>query len=266
VIGIDVLAASHVSIRRVRLRGFSLSPGIVTVRSSFDVEIASSLIHASCTQSTELPADIASFQITGISVDDTRVRETGSRNVTLRNNVIADLRMVPLTTRQEQSDGINFAAVGTGAGSTIVDNDISGVDEGIDLFGRGIVVRGNRVAAHSVALKLIHGAREIVAVDNQLTPGPNGRAIGLFGAAPEQAQRQVRDVRIERNVMDLSAGSRAGVHVDADRSYSPQAIELRQNVFIVRDCKQVAMACTKSQCTTSGNRTLSSQTRAACPE
>jgi len=262
VIGIDIVGSSHVTIRRVRLRGFSLAPGIVTVRSSDDVEIASSLIHSSCTQSRNVPEDVPAFQITGISVDDTRVGGRGSTGLRLRNNVIADLRMVPLTARGDQSDGINFAAIGTGAGSVIVDNDIQGVDEGIDLFGSDIQVRGNRVAAHGLPLKLIHGASGIVVTENRFTPGPKARAIGMFRAT--EPRRQVRDILIQRNRIDLSSSDQAGIFVDAGGEYPPSAITLRQNLFVVGQCRKQSIACSPSQCTIEGNERVQVEGGARC--
>ena len=264
VIGIDVRESSGVTIRRVRLRGFSLAPGIITIRSSDDVEVGHSLIHSSCTQSVDVPTDVATFQITGISVDDTRVAGRGSTGLRLHNNVIADLRMVPLTARGEQSDGINFAAIGTGSGSMITDNDIQNVDEGIDLFGSGIEIRGNRVAAHSLPLKLIHGARRIVAADNVFSPGPKGQAIGMFRANPAEPRRQVQDILIERNRVNMLAGQRAGVFVDAGGEYGPAAITLRNNRFVVDECRQQAIACSATQCTTAGNSKAPVQAGARC--
>lgn len=265
-IGIDVVESSDVKIQRLRLRGFSLAPGIVTIRSSDNVELASSLIHASCTQSVDVPPDLASFQVTGISVDDTRVAGRGSTALRLHNNVIADLRMVPLTARGDQSDGINFAAIGTGAGSTIYGNDIRGVDEGIDLFGSGIEVRRNRVAAHSLTLKLIHGARAIVATDNEFTPGPSGRAIGMFRANPPEPRRQVQDILIERNRIDLSSSQRSGVAVDAAGGYAPTGISLRKNLFIVGQCRHEAIACSLTQCTAADNSKVRAKGGAPCKD
>lgn len=147
VIGIDVRRASQARLQALKLRGFSLAPGIVTVRSSNDVLIQGLLIHDACTASTHVPEDVPSFQVTGISVDDTRVDGRGSTRLRIVDNVITDLRMLPHTRRGNQSDGINFAGMGTGEGSVIAGNDISGVDEGIDLWGAEIEVSGNRVSA-----------------------------------------------------------------------------------------------------------------------
>ena len=266
VIGIDVVGSSHVSILRVRLRGFSLAPGIVTVRSSNDVEVASSLIHSSCTQSVDIPGDVPSFQITGISVDDARVGGRGSTALRLRNNVIADLRMVPLTVRGDQSDGINFAAIGTGAGSFIIGNDIQGVDEGIDLFGGDMQIRGNRVAAHSVALKLIHGARGIIVTKNRFTPGSNGHAIGMFRANPPEPRRQVQDILVQGNRIDLSSSDRVGVFIDAGGEYPPSAITLRQNLFVVGQCRKQAIECSPKQCTEDSNAKVQVEGGASCRE
>lgn len=264
VIGIDVVDAAKVSIRRVRLRGFSLAPGIVTIRSSDNVEFSSSLIHASCTQFLEIPADIATFQITGISIDDSRVRGRASTNLRLHNNVIDDVRMIPLTTRREQSDGINFASGGVGLGSVVSDNFISGVDEALDLFGAGINVRGNRLAATGTVLKLIHGARDIFVRGNEITPGPNAKAIGLYRANPPELARQVRDIVIERNQINLDATQSRGVVVDLAGELLPTGITLRQNKFLVSQCQQQTIRCNQQQCIEENNEKVRSRGGQAC--
>ena len=266
VIGIDVVGASNVAIRRVRLRGFSLAPGIITIRSSDNVEVAGSLLHGSCTQFPEVPPDVASYQITGISVDDTRVGGRGSTSVKIVNNVIADLHMVRVTKRNDQSDGINFAAPQTGRGSVIADNDIQGQDEGIDLFGGGIEVRGNRVRGGSSALKLIHGARDIVVTDNTLIAGPGGQAINLFRAYQDEEARRVQNVRIERNVMDMTAGGKGGVIVEQEGKYPPTGITLRQNKFLMGECRLPAIHCDARQCQQGDNQKVQARGGAACPD
>ncbi|HSW07414.1 hypothetical protein [Aquabacterium sp.] len=263
VIGIDVRAASQVQLRRLKLRGFSLAPGIVTVRSSNDVEIRGLLIHDACTASTRVPPDLPSFQITGISIDDTRVGGLGSRRLTLAGNVIANLRMLPLTPRGDQSDGINFAAIGTGQDSLISGNRISGVDEGLDLWGDGITVLGNRVAAHSLALKLIHGAQQIVVRNNELQPGPGGRGVGIFSARPAEAQRQVHDVLIEHNRIGAGPVRRVAVHVDDSGEFPPLRVSLRHNRFDTPDCKHAALRCAAPACAAADN-TQQTQSGAAC--
>jgi hypothetical protein len=262
VIGIDVVGASNVLIRRVRLRGFSTAPGIITIRSSNSVEVVSSLINNSCTKFNEVPPDVASYQITGISVDDSRVGGRGSTGVMIRNNVIADIHMVPVTPRGNQSDGINFAGSGTGSGSVIADNDIQGMDEGIDLFGAGIEVRGNRIAATGLGVKLIHGARDIVVSDNVLTPGPKGRGIGLYRA--HDPARQVKDVRIERNRIDMSASDREAILVDDVGELPPMGIAVRQNKFVMAQCQQEAVRCSPRQCKGENNDKVQARGGAAC--
>jgi hypothetical protein len=253
VVGIDVVSSSNVTIRRVRLRGFSLAPGIVTIRSSDNVELSHSLIHASCTAWPELPEDIASYQITGISVDDVRVSNRGSTALTIRNNVI-DVRMMPVTRRKDQSDGINFAAPGTGRGSLVADNDVQGADESIDLFGAGIEVRGNRLTSVGSGVKLIHGAREILIADNEFNMvGPKALAMPVFRATPAEESRRVRDIRIEGNRIHMQAGQRFGVLVDEANEMEPTGIVLRQNQFYVNECRQEAVRCSARQCRSDNN-------------
>lgn len=263
VIGIDVHESSRVVIRRVRLRGFSLAPGIVTIRSSSDVEVSSSLIHASCSESTNVPSDLPSFQITGIAVDNA---QKDSTRVRLLNNVIDGLRIVPRTPRGDQSDGIHFAAIKTGRGSIVAGNDVRGVDEGLDIFGAGIQVRRNRVAAR-MPLKLIHGAEAIVIADNEFSPTPGGHAIGVFRANPAQPDRQVRDVLIERNRLVMRGSDGAAVHVDATGVYPPTDIVMRQNLVVVARCGRPLFSCTPAQCRVDRNRSVRADRRgAACPD
>jgi hypothetical protein len=266
VIGVEIREASNVALRRVRLRGFSLAPGIVTIRSSDDVDIVGSLIHDACTQSVTLPEDIASFQITGISIDDSRVNGRGSTGLHFMNNVIGDLRMAPLTSRKEQSDGINFAGSGTGAGSVVAHNDIRNVDEGLDIFGSDIDVRGNRIGASGRPLKLIHGANHVRVTDNELVPGAGGYAIGIYKANPPEAKRQVHDIVIENNRLDLAAIKGSGVRVDADGEFPPKAIVLRNNKLIVGRCEQRAVFCGAEQCSQQANLRRRAGTDAACAE
>ena len=136
----------------------------------------------------------------------------------------------------------------------------------IDLFGSGIEVRRNRVAAHSLTLKLIHGARAIVATDNEFTPGPSGRAIGMFRANPPEPRRQVQDILIERNRIDLSSSQRSGVAVDAAGEYAPAGISLRQNLFVVGQCRHEAIACSLTQCTTADNSKVQAKGGAPCKD
>ncbi len=262
VIGIDVVQARAVNIRRVRLRGFSVAPGIVTIRSSHGVTVESSLIHASCTRSTTVPPDVGSFQITGISVDDSRVEGEGSTGLRLFNNVIAGLNMAPVTYRRDQSDGINFAAMGSGHDSVIAQNDISGVDEGVDLFGTGIKVERNRVAATSVALKLVHGANGIIARRNEFRGGATLPAVGVYTASPPEAGRQVHDVILEGNVISASR-QRAGLEVDAEGPFPPKDIRVLGNIFVVPACGDRELVCAASQCTLAGN-TRRAAAGAAC--
>ena len=248
VIAMDIREASHVKIERVQVRGFSLAPGIITIRSSDEVDILSSLIHGTCTQTSVLPADIPSYQITGISVDDSRIDQRDSSNIRLQNNVIYELTMIPSAGRGVQTDGINFSGVGAGAGSKLIGNDISGVDEGMDIFGTGILIQENRVAATSRTLKIIHGASNIEVTHNTFRPGPRAYAIGIFKANPPEARRQVRDIRILDNRIEMADGKHAGIHVDGEGQYLPMGIVLKRNTFVLSDCNQQTVACAGNQC------------------
>jgi len=266
VIAVDVVQSDDVQIRRVRMRGFALANAIITIRSSDRVEVVSSLIHASCTQSTSIPDDLPSFQITGIGIDDARVGDRGSTRLRIQNNVISDLRMVPLTRRNVQTDGITFAGLRTATGSVVSDNYIEGVDEGIDIFGNGIEVRGNVVKGGSSALKLIHGAQNVDVVGNTLVAGPGGQAINIYRAFQDEERRQVRSVKIERNVLDMSLGAKAGVIVEQQGRFPPVDITLRNNKFLMGECRVPAIHCSQSQCQQEANAKLQARGGAACRE
>lgn len=266
VIGIDVRASTRVRIQRVRLRGFSLAPGIITIRSSDQVEVSSTLIHDACTASTKVPGDVPSFQVTGISIDDTRVDRRGSTRIVLQNNVIADLRMIPRTPRGTQTDGINFAAIGTGSGSLVRDNHVSDVDEALDIFGSGIEASGNRLQATGTVVKLIHGARSVRIRGNQITGAGGALAVGLFRASPAEEARQVRDVVIEGNRFRVAEGRRPAIEVDAGGTFPPIGVVIRKNRFDVAECNQRVLACLPDQCTVSSNRRLRTADNIECPD
>lgn len=264
VIGVDVRASSRVRIQRVRMRGFSLAPGIITIRSSDQVEVSSTLVHDACTASNEVPEDVATFQITGISIDDSRVNKRGSTSVVLQNNVIANLRMIPRTYRGTQTDGINFAAIGTGAGSIVQHNDVSNVDEAVDIYGSGIEVAGNRLQAIGTVVKLIHGARSVEIRDNQITASGRALAVGLFRATPDEEARQVRDIVIERNRFRVAESGRPNINVDAEGAHPPKSIVIRDNIFDVAQCSQQVVSCLRNQCAESSNRRRRSADNVEC--
>lgn len=264
VIGIDVRAASRVRLERLRLRGFSIAPGIITIRSSDDVEVSSTLIHGACTASRQVPQDLAAFQISGISLDDNRVDGRASRRVVLRNNVIADLHMIPLTARGTQTDGFDFAA--RGSELSIRDNDVSGVDEALDISGAGGVhVSGNRFEATGTVVKLIHGARNVTLRANVIAGTGNALLLGLFQASPAEEARQVRDIVVEGNLFRAAALARPAIVVDSGGAFPPAGIVLRSNAFEVAHCEQRVLGCAGGQCTASANRRRAPG-GALCPE
>ena len=83
---------------------------------------------------------VSSFQITGVFVDDSALVPPASERINISNNVIVDLFMKPITSRGDQTDGINFGGIRTGNNSRIENNVINHVAEGIDLFGANIIV------------------------------------------------------------------------------------------------------------------------------
>jgi hypothetical protein len=266
VIGIDVRASRLVRITRVRVRGFSLAPGIITIRSSDEVEVSSTLIHDSCTASTTVPRDVPSFQLTGISIDDTRVGDRGSTRVVLDNNVIARLRMVPRTARRVQTDGINFAAIGRGSALVVRNNYVADVDEALDIFGADIEVSGNRLQASGTVVKLIHGAYRIRIRDNDIDAGPAALAFGVFTATPADEARRVRDIVIEKNRIRVAGPPRAAIGVDAQGAFPPMNVVVRNNLFEVTQCARSSVSCHPDQCEILANRQLSRRSGLACPD
>lgn len=262
VVAVDIHEASHVIVRGLRLRGFSTAPGIITVRSASEVEISDTLIHDSCSASTQVPEDVASLQITGISVDDSRVGGRGSTRLRILNNVIVDLRMLARTPRGNQTDGIHFAAIGSGAGSLIAGNHIDDVDEGVDLFGSAIRVVGNRIRAQSLAVKLIHGASQIELLDNELQTGTLG-AVALYSARPPLPERQVRDVLIQRN--RLRVNGQTAIHIDAQQPWAPTGVVLRANRYELADCASARPSCVAPQCQSADEQRVLAPGFEVCP-
>jgi hypothetical protein len=256
VIGIDVRSADKVVIDRLRLRGFSLAPGIITIRSSKEVVVSNSIIHASCTQSTRVPdpPHVPSFQITGISIDDTRVDGRGSERIRIINNVITDLFMRPVSSRGEQTDGINFAAIRTGRGSIIEHNYVNCVAEGIDLYGASIEVRRNAIGGREQAIKLIHGAQQIKIFENEIVGGLSIAGIGIWRGGEEK--RQVHDIKISGNIIDVRDTDKAAIVVDRRGPFPPMGIVIEKNRILVEKCDRPDVYCTASQCIQIGNEKL----------
>lgn len=251
VIGVDIRAAEQVSVDRVRMRGFSLAPGIISLRGSKRVEITSSLVHASCTRSTAVPAQWAAFQITGIMIDNKEISGEDSSSVAIRNNVVTDLVMERATFRGEQTDGITYHMNRRGTDLKISDNHISHVAEGIDTLAANVVIEGNEVTARELALKLIHGARDCTIQSNVLSVyGRHAIAgIGIFKANPELEDRQVRNITIRNNVADNRLSDKPGVYVEEAGKYPPLNIRIEGNRFVVGTCNLPAISCNENACT-----------------
>jgi hypothetical protein len=147
----------------------------------------------------------------------------------------------------------------------VAKNDIRNVDEGLDIFGSDIKVLENRIGASGRPLKLIHGASGVEVTNNILIPGVNGYVIGIYKANPPEAKRQVHDIVIERNRLDLSAAKTTGARVDADGEYPPKNITFRRNEFLVARCDQPALTCTELQCSQGDNRRFLANGGVECP-
>lgn len=250
VIGVDIRASEQVRVERLRVRGFSLAPGIITVRSSKTVDISNSLVHASCTRSQAVPTLLSTFQITGILIDDTRINSVDSTFVSIRNNVITDLVMDRVTGRGDQTDGINYHTNRTGIDLKILDNYIAGVAEGIDSFAANLLVEGNIVFGKELGIKLIHGARNSTIQANVISVfGRYAIAnIGLFKANPEEEGRQVKNINIRANIIDTRFSDKPGIYVEESGKYPPINIIIEENHFLMSSCNPPAILCNRNNC------------------
>jgi hypothetical protein len=264
VIAIELINAHRARLNRLRIRGFSLAPGIITISSSNNVVISNSIIHASCSEVGPPPGPKNSaFQITGIVVDDFVTGNEYSKFLDIRNNVITDLVMKH---EPEQTDGITVAQ---GAAHTIRDNYINNVDEAIDTFADQLVIKNNKLGARGLAIKLIWGARNTEITDNEIMGRMRYAGIGLFQRG--KPADQVKNIRIFNNVIDMRSGINTvprisgqgdcnnllelvpGICVESKQPYPPVAIRIERNRFLVRRCIQTAIDCEKNQCDTPNN-------------
>jgi hypothetical protein len=244
VIGIEIRSAQDVILNRVRMRGFSWAPGIITIRGSRNVTVSNSLIHASCTTSTNAitSGGKSSFQITGITVDDSPLILSASERITISNNVIVDLFMKPVTSRGDQTDGINFSGIRTGDDSVIEHNYVNHVAEGLDLFGKMLLVANNTIGGREHGIKIIHGATNIRIINNHITGKPSIAGIGAW-TGDNNADRQVQNIDILRNVLDMRYTTKPGILVDRTGTYRPLNIFIDGNRSLVNDCKLEAVSC-----------------------
>jgi hypothetical protein len=270
VIGIELINSHQASLNHLRIRGFSLAPGIITISSSNKVVIANSIIHASCTEAGPPPGPKnAAFQITGIVVDDFMTGNEYSKSLDIRNNVITDLVM---KYEPEQTDGINIQQ---GGGHTIRDNYINDVDEAIDTFADKLAITDNILGSRGLAIKLIWGARNTDIKGNKIIGRMRYAGIGLFQRPTNQEKDQVKNIRILNNIIDMRSAVNTvtkssgpgdcnnlsefapGICVESKTPYPPVAIRIEGNRFIVRftakRCIQTAIDCEKNQCDTPNN-------------
>jgi hypothetical protein len=272
-------ATNKVTINRVRIRGFSLAPGIISINSAKEVTISNSLIHASCSKSKTIPDDLNKFQITGITVDD--ARETllnknspePSEKIIIKNNVIVDLfmedvpRQAQTNPRPEQTDGINFQGAGNQTnnnGTIISQNYINGVAEGIDLFGSHIEVSENMIGARQQGIKLIHGARNLTINNNYIWGKFNyknldtNEIVSLAGIGiwdDGYSDQRPNNIVISNNFIDQQYTNSPGIFVSPYNGHSsPHDITLIDNRFSLSSCSMEAIICnTYEQCKVTAN-------------
>lgn len=246
VIGIEIVApAADTLINRVRLRGFSLAPGIITLKSAKGVTIKNSVIHAAYTESTleMLTPDGKAhgrYQITGIVLDD-QAPAGPSENVVISNNVITELLMKNVG-RGDQTDGINVNAGSKGAkleNVKITYNHISNVAEGVDTFGHNVLIEHNAIEGRELAVKLIHGAADTRIERNWIRGRMSIAAIKVWASGAA-----VNNVAITENVIDMRSlrPEIPGVAVDMKGPNRPAGIAVERNRFLVNTPKQTHLA------------------------
>ena len=113
------------------------------------------------------------------------------------------------------------------------------------------IVRMGQVRASGLAVKLIHGARQVELVNNELHAGRQG-AVGLYTANPPEERRQVRDILIKGN--QVLANGLPTVVLDGQGAWAPLAIQLQDNEYLVTDCSRPSLACPAAQCMVNGDR------------
>ncbi len=259
VIGIEMRDAKDVSLQRLRFRGFSIAPGIITIRNSRNIKVASSIIHASCSQWPDGPSqesgDVGSFQITGITVDDDI--PGSSERVSIVNNVIVDLLLrppvsSPAASRGDQTDGINFAGKQKSSGSHVEFNYVNHVAEALDIFGKDIVVRHNTLGARVLGIKLIHQARDIRIESNTIFGKLGYAGIKIYNVQPGQPPIVVENIQVVGNRIDVTSAENitagyAALDVQSGVG-QPNNVTFRSNRISVTKCEQQALICGPNQC------------------
>jgi hypothetical protein len=259
VIGVAVMEADSVTLNRLKLRGFSLAPGIISIYKSDRTIVANSLVHASCSMSTAVPpkGERGTFQITGITVDE-GLKDDSSTSTNLRNNVILDLFMKG-SFRGDQTDGINFAGTnGINSGSEIKYNYIDRVGEAIDIFGGDLSIEGNTLLGRALAIKLIHGAHNLSIMGNYIGGKLNEAGVAAYTTPADGYEpAPVRNISIESNIIDTTRTAKSGIFIDSQGQFKPKDIMINGNRFLVDACKNQAVICdSSSQCTYGNNYKL----------
>jgi parallel beta-helix repeat protein len=155
---VDAIVARNVKNVRIKdceISGFPVGCG-VRGASLLGGEISGNFIH----DFTDNAVWGSAPQITGIEIDQDRVNSVSSVGVNISGNRIKDITVgaTVLASWGYQTDGINIAHASSG-GHTIANNRISGVGEGIDIFGSTCTITGNVISqCYIFGMKFIHGA------------------------------------------------------------------------------------------------------------
>jgi hypothetical protein len=184
-----------------------------------------------------------------------------SQSVSITNNVIANLRIVPRTVRGDQTDGVHFAGVRTATRSSVEDNVICGVDEGIDIFGADISVVRNHIAGRSLAIKVIHGASGIHIEDNDMWAGRIA-AVGIYRGSRSDRSDVVKGVLITGN--RISSGAGRAILIDEGET-APLGVVVASNSLAHGGDKGTPPRCIGQRCRENKHLLPAEQAAGACP-
>lgn len=160
--------ASKVDLKNLVIDNFS-NGSVIDIQASRSVLVSGNIIESSTLDLDTCMATHLCGQLTGISVDGNAGANV-SATIIIAGNTIRNLTVSSafLAKGGYQTDGITIAHIATNNVS-IIDNQISNVGEGIDMFGNTLTVKRNTVTdAYAFGLKLIHGASDNLLESNTI--------------------------------------------------------------------------------------------------
>ncbi|MFX0099115.1 MAG: hypothetical protein ACFFCS_05995 [Candidatus Hodarchaeota archaeon] len=196
-IGIAARNSSNVTIFNIELTGFSISCGVISVDACNNSAIVQNHVHDIYSNSPN------GTQITGIKIDDNRVNDN-SYNIAIINNTVSNLSVGPLfqDAVRYQVDGIHVAGAGdveTSHHIYIAGNHIELTHEGIDSYGRDILIENNTIVGSIFAgIKLIHGAARHCIISNVIESSGD---YGVLMTASDVINHDTSDHVIYNNII-----------------------------------------------------------------